>query len=259
MPVNPPVPAFDHCAGDYARHRPDYPSAVFELLNRATDALPSRRAADLGAGTGIFSRRLAQHGWTVFAVEPSRTLLQHVRPPGHSTHDGCIHLVGGVAEHPPLRDGAAALVTAAQAFHWFNPPYALAEIARILTPGGVLALIWNNRDASRCPFTDAFESLVARYNPSYDREYRQQDWPGKIAASGRFDPAQYERIDHLWPQDADAFVGFTRSASYIRNVLSRDARGRFENDLRALIRQHFGNEPFAIPLRTDIWIARRTP
>lgn len=257
MPVNPPAPAFDHCADDYARHRPDYPSAVFELLNRATDEFPSRRVADLGAGTGIFSRRLAEHGWTVFAVDASRTLLQHVRPPGVSTMAGPIHTLCGVAEHVPLRDRSLALVTAAQAFHWFNPPYALTEIARVLTPGGTLALIWNNRDASRCPFTDAFESLVARFNPAYDREYRQQDWTAKIAASTQFDPARYERIDHDWPQNADAFVGFTRSASYIRNVLSRDARARFENDLRALIRQHFGNEAFAIPLRTDIWIARR--
>ena len=87
--------------------------------------------------------------------------------------DADILRVCATAEATGLASGSLDLLTAAQAFHWFNPPYALAEFARVLRPGGVLALLWNNREANRSAFVEAYESLIARYNPAYRREYRR--------------------------------------------------------------------------------------
>ncbi|MHC4065679.1 MAG: class I SAM-dependent methyltransferase [Planctomycetota bacterium] len=249
---------FDHCAEDYARYRPPYPQGVFSLLAQQAGRTDGRLVADVGAGTGIFSRALAASGWRVVAVEPSPAMLGYVnRTDDASGGGGPIRLVCATAEATGLGGGSVALVTAAQAFHWFNPPYALAEFARILQPGGVLALTWNNRDASRSAFVGEYESLIGRYNPAYEREYRQQDWSAKIASCGAYEPAEYHRFDHVWKVPAEGLVGFSRSVSYIRNVLSREQQPRFEDDLRELMRRHFGDEDCEIPLRTDLWTARR--
>ncbi len=245
-----PKHAFDKCAADYAEFRPEYPAEVFDVLRGELGPPAGRWVADVGAGTGIFARGLAEHGWRVAAIEPTESMLAHVAGVR-------IRAVCAAAEATALADRSVALVTAAQAFHWFNPPYALAEFARILQPGGLLALAWNNRDASRSPLVAAYEELIKHYNPAYHREYRRQDWPGKIAQAGAFEPAEYFRFDHSWRLPAERFVGFSRSVSYIRNVLSREQRPRFEDDLRELIRKHFGDAECVVPLRTDLWTARR--
>ncbi len=239
--------AFDHCAGDYARYRPSYPDALFDELIGVGGGL----AADVGAGTGIFTRGLLARGWRVVAIEPSTTMLGEMR-----VGDG-LHRVAATAERTGLSDGSADLVTCAQSFHWFNPPFAFAEFGRIIKPGGRLLLTWNNRDASRSGFVAAFEALVATFNPSYRREYRQQDWAGKLAKAGGFTPAEHYVYQHVWRIADEDFVGFTRSVSYIRNVLSREDRPRFEEALRALMAEHVAGGMLAIPLRTDAWIATR--
>jgi lysophospholipase L1-like esterase/SAM-dependent methyltransferase len=249
--------AFDHCADDYACYRPPYPPGVFARLDSEVGPHAKRRAADIGAGTGIFSRGLSVRGWDVVAVEPSRAMLERLHAPSAQNARGRIFRLCASAEQTALADASVSLVTAAQAFHWFNPPYSLAEFARILIPGGLLALTWNNRDATRSPFVEAYENLISRYNPAYQREYREQDWPAKIRATGLFEAARYHRFDQLWRLPAEDFVGFSRSVSYIRNVLAREQQPRFENELRALLRQHFGQRECEIPLRTDLWTARR--
>lgn len=245
---------FGHLAEDYARYRPPYPGAVFQIIEEATGPPNGRWAADVGAGTGIFSSRLAACGWRVVAVEPSAPMLHRIRPVCES--DAVVALSAS-AEATGLTDASVSLVAAAQAFHWFNPPLALAEFARILAPHGILAILWNNRDASRSAFVEEFESLVGRYNTKYRREYRQQDWAAKIATADVYDAARHHRVDHLWRLSADAFVGFTRSVSYIQNVLPAEQRKPFEADLRSVMARHFGESDCEIPLRTDLWIARK--
>lgn len=239
--------AFDHCAADYARFRPPYPDALFEALPNGC----GQWAVDIGAGTGIFSRGLVSRGWRTVAVEPSLAMLGEIEPGDR------VLQVASTAEATGIADTAIDLVVCAQSFHWFNPPYALAEIGRILKPGGLLLLVWNNRDLSRSRFVMDFEALVAQFNPSYRREYRQQDWAGKIATAGGFSLAEHRQYQHDWSMSADDFVGFTRSVSYIRNVLSRENRPLFERALRELIATHFGNGQINIPLRTDAWFATR--
>jgi SAM-dependent methyltransferase len=262
--------AFDHCAEDYARYRPPYAVGVFELLDRHATRKLGRVAADVGAGTGIFARSLAAHGWSVVAIEPSLAMLRQVwlggsppRPicdlalPRYPNSEGRIVRLCATAEQTALANASVALVTAAQAFHWFNPPHALAEFARILKPGGWLALTWNNRDATKSAFVEQYEQLIVRYNPAYEREYREQDWPAKIAENGAFEPATHRCFDHLWRLPSESFVGFSRSVSYIRNVLSRAQQPYFESELRELLRRHFAETECHIPLRTDLWTARR--
>jgi SAM-dependent methyltransferase len=130
--------SFDRVADAYQRARPSYPAAAVEW---ALEAAPGRRVVDLAAGTGKLTEVLVAAGADVVAVEPlanMRAELERALP--------SVRALDGSAERIPLPDGSADAVLVGQAFHWFDGPAALAEIARVLVPGGVLSLLWNMRD-----------------------------------------------------------------------------------------------------------------
>lgn len=128
---------------DYVASRPDYPQALFDALAREC-ALPAQaQIADVGAGTGLLTQGLLARGWAVCAVEPNAGMrgacdAQLGGLPGYRS-------VEGAAEAIPLPDASLDLITAAHAFHWFEPEAARAEMRRVLKPGGQVALIWNDR------------------------------------------------------------------------------------------------------------------
>ncbi|UCG31993.1 MAG: class I SAM-dependent methyltransferase [Phycisphaerales bacterium] len=254
--IRAPKRAFEHCADDYARHRPGYPSSLLDYLAAACPPGSCPLAADVGAGTGLFTRGLLERGYRIVAVEPGEAMLLRA-PFAVAGHADCVHLLRASAESTALADGCVGLVTCAQAFHWFNPPVALAEFGRILMTGGTLALIWNNRDRRGSGFVGAFEALVRKFNPAYDAEYREQDWPGKIEKSDLFGPVQYRCFAWTWQRTTEQVIGFSRSVSYIRNVIPRTEMPRFEAELRRLCEQHCANGVCDIPMRTECWSARR--
>ena len=132
--------SFGAVADIYERARPSYPAAAVEWL---LEPAPGRDVVDLAAGTGKLTRVLVAAGCRVTAVEPlegMRAQLEAAVPEAHA--------VEGSAEAIPVPDASADAVLVAQAFHWFDAPRALDEIARVLRPGGVLGLLWNLRDDS---------------------------------------------------------------------------------------------------------------
>jgi len=135
-----PARSFELAAEEYEATRPSYPDEVLDLLPVANDAV----VLDLGAGTGKLTRVLARRYARVTAVEPldgMRGILERVVPG--------VEALAGSAEQIPLGDASVDAVFAAQAFHWFDHERAVAEIGRVLRPGGILALVWNGPDASR--------------------------------------------------------------------------------------------------------------
>lgn len=126
--------SFDGVAEEYEQTRPTYPPALLDVLPLDADAV----VLDLGAGTGKLTRVLAERYGEVTAVEPlanMRAMLERVVPG--------VTALPGSAERIPLDDGSVDGVFVAQAFHWFDKPVALPEIARVLRPGGVFAIVWN--------------------------------------------------------------------------------------------------------------------
>src|SRR5688500_16255131 len=102
--------------------------------------------------------------------------------------------VGGVAESLPLRDACADAVTVAQAFHWFDAPRALAEIARVLKPGGTLLMVWNDRD-NRVPWVAEMTAAIHAHDPG-DAYVLNDDWVGTVAASGLYGPLTLTEVDN---------------------------------------------------------------
>ena len=124
---------FDRAADAYERSRPSYPPEAIECIRAELAIGVGSRVLDLAAGTGKLTRLLIPLGATLVAIEPvagMRRILQTLHPQ--------LDVRDGTAEAIPLDDGSLDAVTCAQAFHWFDGPKALAEIRRVLRPGGGL-------------------------------------------------------------------------------------------------------------------------
>jgi SAM-dependent methyltransferase len=133
--------SFGAAATAYAEHRPDYAEAAVRWALEPVSARRPLRVVDLGAGTGKLTAMLVRLGADVTAVEPDQQMLAELRRamPG-------VRSVPGSAEGMPLPDASVDAVLAAQAMHWFDMDRAMPEIARVLTPGGVIAGLWNVDD-----------------------------------------------------------------------------------------------------------------
>ncbi|XNS28145.1 class I SAM-dependent methyltransferase [Citricoccus nitrophenolicus] len=131
--------AFQDGGEHYDSVRPSYPEAIVDFMVPAD----ARTAVDLGAGTGLFTRLLAARGVEVAAVDPSASMLGPLRRAVPSAT-----VVQATAEATGLPTGRADLVTCAQAWHWIDPEAGSAEAARLLRPGGALALVWNQLDTT---------------------------------------------------------------------------------------------------------------
>ncbi|MDH6138615.1 MULTISPECIES: class I SAM-dependent methyltransferase [Kitasatospora] len=136
--------SFGAVAAEYDKARPSYPPRLFEEIERLADR-PLRGAdvLDVGAGTGIATRLLAERGARVIAVEPSGGMAAQL----HAVSPG-IPVVKGVGDELPCHDASADLITYAQAFHWTDPDKSIPEAIRVLRPGGALVLFWNLKDRS---------------------------------------------------------------------------------------------------------------
>lgn len=155
---------FCNVGGDYEKYRPLYPdSAIDKILS---DLKPPNQllVADIGAGTGIGSRLLANRGIRVLAIEPNADMLKAATP-----HEN-VEFLTGTAEKIPLETASVDLVVSFQAFHWFDFMKSLEEFHRILKPGGRVALIWNFWEQTD-PISQAYTQILFaassdRQNPS---------------------------------------------------------------------------------------------
>ena len=127
-------------AAAYTKGRPLYARAALDFL-KEQGVNETARIADIGAGTGIFSKQLAENGATVFAVEPNDDMRQAAEEYLKDMPNA--RCVDGSAENTALPDRSVDFISAAQAFHWFDKEAFRKECKRILVPDGKIVLIWN--------------------------------------------------------------------------------------------------------------------
>ncbi|HEY3596497.1 MAG TPA: class I SAM-dependent methyltransferase [Paraburkholderia sp.] len=156
---------FSDRVADYVKFRPTYPRELVTFLHDTCGLAPGARIADIGAGTGISAKVFLEEGHRVVAVEPNEA-MRSAADAWLAGYDGFTS-VAGTAEATTLADASVELVIAAQAFHWFDPVNARREFARILTPGGLVALFWNSRLLEGSPFLSGYEALLQRYSTDY--------------------------------------------------------------------------------------------
>ncbi|RYC10585.1 class I SAM-dependent methyltransferase [Nocardioides zhouii] len=144
--------SFGAVAEAYDRGRPAYPAEAVAWLTGGE----AKVVLELGAGTGKLTRQLVDAGHAVFATDPDEAMLEVLRErvPEVSARTA-------TAEDIPANDRSVDVVVVAQAFHWFDHEVALPEIARVLKPGGHVALVWNSRD-ERIPWVRKMGDLLGR-------------------------------------------------------------------------------------------------
>lgn len=203
---------FSDRVADYVRYRPDYPAALLAWLQGELGVTPAWRVADIGAGTGISSNMFLDAGYTVTAIEPNAAMRGAMLD--WLGGNARFRAVDGRADATGLPDGSVDLVTAAQAFHWFDPVAARAEFRRILRPHGLAAIWWNSRRLTGTPFLEGYETLLQRYGTDY----------AQVAERYASDPAMHAwfgaglrgsaRFNHSQPLDFDGLRGRLLSSSY---------------------------------------------
>jgi ubiquinone/menaquinone biosynthesis C-methylase UbiE len=196
---------FARAAEAYERGRPGYPAAAVDFLAARLRLGRGRTVVDLAAGTGKLTRPLLATGADVVAVEPVAE-MRAALPAG-------AHVLDGTAEAIPLAAASADAVTVAQAFHWFDGDAALAEIHRVLCPGGALALVWNRRRMDD-PLNQAVEELIAPYR-GHTPALRTNAWRAAFERTELFGPLEAHAFPNEQSLDADGLADRVASISFI--------------------------------------------
>jgi len=168
-----PTGRFSSRVDDYVRYRPSYPLEIASLLQRECSLTANSTIADIGSGTGFLSKLFLDLGCRVTGVEPNKEM----REAGAKilAQYSNFTSVDARAEQTSLPDASVDLITAGQAFHWFDAPAARREFRRILRPPKWVALIWNEREVTS-PFLAGYESLLHRYCLDYAKiDHRRVD------------------------------------------------------------------------------------
>jgi SAM-dependent methyltransferase len=196
---------------------------------------------DLAAGTGKLTRVLVDRYARVFAVEPLAELRAIIveRVPAAEVREG-------VAERIPLGDAEVDAVFVGQAFHWFANDAAVGEIARVLRPGGVLALLWN-RSEEPSPLPGAYRR---RLSDLHD-ERRNPDIDERILERFPFGKEREASVAHEQVSSRDDVVAFAASVSWIA---SRHDRDQILEELAELL----PDGDYVFPLRAELTWAIRT-
>jgi SAM-dependent methyltransferase len=246
------VEGFTKGTDAYERARPSYPPEAVAFVVDRLGIGPGTTVVDLAAGTGKLTRLLVPTGARIVAVEPveaMRTKFASVVP--------AVEVLDGSAERLPCADASVDAVTVAQAFHWFRAREAIAELRRVLKPGGGVALAWNSRDAS-VPWVARLNEVI-RWNrgqiPAYDSG--AEDWAGMFAADGGFTPLELETFAYEQAMDLELLLDRVSSTSYIAALSDSDRAGVLEQ-VRAVVAGAGLGATFTLPHTTDVfWCKKR--
>lgn len=231
---------------DYAACRPSYPAAAIDFLYEKTHA---ESVADIGAGSGIFTACLQKRFKHIIAVEPNgsmRNEFMKILPE--------IPCTAGCAEAALLPENSVQLITAAQAFHWFDEEKFKSEAMRILRPGGKTAIIWNN--SIKNDFVMERDNICREYCPRFRSGHAGKRTPeaGDIfLREYYFKSVETVVFDNPFVMDEATFAGNIRSRSY---ALRPDDSNYdiFMEKLNAVFHKYAKNGVVTEPISTQIYL-----
>lgn len=207
-----PAERFGNRVSDYVSGRPSYPDEAVDWLTATFGLKPGASIADVGAGTGISAELLLRHGFAVAAVEPNEAMREAAvaRLSGNPR----FRAVAAPAEATTLPAASMDAVVAAQAFHWFDRDKFRAECARILRPGGFVALLWNVRRLSGTQFAADYEALLREFGTDYLKVRHENVTEDELAAFfGR--PFKQRSFDNVQFLDDLGLRARLLSSSYV--------------------------------------------
>lgn len=235
----------------YERGRPTYPDEAVDKIVADSGAGPGP-VLDLGAGTGKLTRSLVERGLRTVAIDPLPDMLSALR---RTSWDAPVAV--GTAERIPLASQAVRAVFCAQAFHWFRPDEALAEIHRVLGPGGGLGLIWNRRDVEVGWVARLWGGIVEP-NRGDVPGHETVEWRSVLETSPLFGPVTEHVFRTAQRCDVDTLIARIDSTSFINTLEPGIKASLFERvrDFCATDPELAGREAFDLPYRTFVYTCR---
>ncbi|WP_104109373.1 class I SAM-dependent methyltransferase [Arthrobacter sp. N199823] len=228
----------------YHKVRPGYPQESLSWLEDSSPR-PVHDALDIGAGTGKYTQLLAQRQWNITAVDPSADMLAQLAAdiPEATT-------MVGTAEKLELSAECMDLAVVAQAWHWCEPLAASTEIARVLRPGGVLGLVWNQLDVG-LPWVHRLARIM-HAGDVHKPDFRPAIGPEFTAAEAQ----ETHWVQQLTPE---GIMELTKSRSYYLKA-NEQVRDKVMNNLRWYLFEHLGHtsgEALELPYTSQTWRATK--
>ena len=250
-----PTERFSNRAADYRLHRPGYPAAIAGLMREECGLPAGAAVADIGAGTGRFTKMLLEAGYAVTAVEPNAAMRAAAEEelrgyPG-------FHSVGAPAEATGLAGGSFDAITVAQAFHWFDREAARREFARLLRAGGWVFIVFNRRVKDASPFARDYEEFLKTLGESY-RNSIHRNRAEMERARGEFftaEPVRFAKFDNPDALDWAGLRGRFLSISY---APAEDDPRREEllGNLEQIFRRHAADGRVTFEQVTEVYYGR---
>lgn len=241
---DPRAASFGRAAGDYERGRPGWPERVVDVADLPAEA----GVLDLAAGTGKLTRLLVRHFARVIAVEPDDALRALIRD---------AETLAGTAEAIPLAEASIDGVFCAEAFHWFDAPRAVAEIARVVRPGGSVVVCFNTDGGDTEPrWPKEASAVIERHRPPGEVGGRHLveagSWRDAFAADAAFEPLRFETAPHEHVQTTDEAVAQLLSISGFALLPEQQREA-----MRAELRDVLPETTWRTPMLAEIWSTRR--
>ncbi|MCA9965387.1 MAG: class I SAM-dependent methyltransferase [Anaerolineales bacterium] len=210
---------FSHIASDYARFQPEYATAVLQdLLHHVGAPAPDFVAADIGAGTGIWSRQLQAAGVRCFCIEPNEPMRQL----GAAQANETAVWLNGTAEDTTLPTASVNWITVAAAFHWLHHDRAMAEFARILKPKGYLTLLRHPLAKEQDGVVTAVSDCIDSYLPAKPpKEKKHQQATETLQANPAFGNLHYLEAQHLHPLNTAAYLAVVASLPQATHLFAK--------------------------------------
>ena len=246
--MHPLAQGFDTIAEAYERGRPTYPPAVIARLAAELRIERGDRVLDLAAGTGKLTKALLDFGLDAVAVEPQQSLRRLL-----DDAIGSERVREGTAEAIPLEDGSVVAVTVADAFHWFEPEGALAEIARVLRPAGGVALLACAVDWGGTSWAHEVGTVIADLRPEHPL-FDGPSWQESVKAAGGWTEPREIQLTFPEQTDAERVIDYIASMSWMA-ALSEERRSDTLARLGAIIRA--GETPSELPVHVRVGLTAR--
>jgi SAM-dependent methyltransferase len=208
-----PTARFSDRARSYLKYRPHYPQEIIPYLKDAAGLSEKDVIADIGSGTGFLTELFLENGNIVFGVEPNKEM----REAGESYLNRYANFrsIAGTAEHTALRDHSIDMVTAAQAFHWFELEKFRTECIRILRNKAIVCLIWNQRDFQSTKFLQEYEALLNKYSIDYQRIRHDNITRDDLQLFFGQEEIHFAQFPYIQLLDLDGLKGRLLSSSYV--------------------------------------------
>jgi SAM-dependent methyltransferase len=244
-----PTKRFSNRVENYLKYRPTYPPEIIPLLKSECGLTEDTVIADVGSGTGLLTELFLKHGTRVFGVEPNREMRLAgesflAKYPGFTSIDA-------TAEATTLPEHSIDLVTAGQAFHWFDREKARQEFVRILKPDGWVMIVWNGYRVETSPLMAAYQDLVVRYGTDYSEVRREVEGCGveSFYAPGSYKSAHFEFQQSF---DYEGLKGRLLSASYAPEPDHADYEAML-NDVRKMFDAHQQDGKVTFAYETELY------